>query len=96
MENPVAEVIGPKHAPHRDAVRHGHQTGEASWTWSVVRSPDTNSVIHLRVTRPMIASALTPLQRRNAVDEFGETDRSHRKLAHRGSYERRVWVSPAR
>ena len=26
-------------------------------------------------------------------DEFGDIDRSHRKLAHRGSYERRVWVS---
>ena len=26
-------------------------------------------------------------------DEFGEIDGSHRKLAHRGSYERRVWVS---
>ena len=26
-------------------------------------------------------------------DEWGETDRSHRKLAHRGSYLRRVWVS---
>lgn len=28
-------------------------------------------------------------------DEFGLVDRSHRKLAHRGSYTRRVWVSPA-
>lgn len=26
---------------------------------------------------------------------WGETDRSHRKLAHRGSYLERVWVSPA-
>ena len=26
-------------------------------------------------------------------DEFAETDASHRKLAHRGSYEKRVWVS---
>ena len=26
---------------------------------------------------------------------WAETDGSHRKLAHRGSYERRVWVSPA-
>jgi len=29
------------------------------------------------------------------ADEWGETDRSHRKLAHRGSYEGRVWVSPS-
>ncbi|MGH3344079.1 MAG: hypothetical protein ACRDPK_14665 [Carbonactinosporaceae bacterium] len=26
-------------------------------------------------------------------DEWGEVDRSHRKLAHRGSYLSRVWVS---
>jgi putative transposase len=28
-------------------------------------------------------------------DAWGEVDRSHRKLAHRGSYLERVWVSPA-
>ncbi|MCP9491866.1 MAG: hypothetical protein MSC31_18615 [Solirubrobacteraceae bacterium MAG38_C4-C5] len=28
-------------------------------------------------------------------DAWGEIDRSHRKLAHRGSYLGRVWVSPA-
>ena len=28
-------------------------------------------------------------------DEWGETDRSHRKLAHRGSYLGRCWVSPS-
>ena len=28
-------------------------------------------------------------------DDWAEIDRSHRKLAHRGSYERRVWVSPS-
>jgi putative transposase len=28
-------------------------------------------------------------------DAWGEIDRSHRKLAHRGSYLERVWVSPA-
>ncbi|WP_431843425.1 integrase core domain-containing protein [Calidifontibacter indicus] len=28
-------------------------------------------------------------------EDWGETDRSHRKLAHRGSYTGRVWVSPA-
>jgi hypothetical protein len=28
-------------------------------------------------------------------DEWGQTDRSHRKLAHRGSYLGRVWVSPS-
>lgn len=29
------------------------------------------------------------------ADEWGEVDASHRKLAHRGSYLGRVWVSPA-
>jgi putative transposase len=28
-------------------------------------------------------------------ERYGEIDRSHRKLAHRGSYTHRVWVSPA-
>jgi len=28
-------------------------------------------------------------------EEWGETDRSHRKLAHRGSYLGRVWLSPS-
>jgi putative transposase len=28
-------------------------------------------------------------------DEWGDVDRSHRKLAHRGSYLGRVWVSPS-
>ncbi|MGH3388563.1 MAG: hypothetical protein ACRDOO_06765 [Actinomadura sp.] len=27
--------------------------------------------------------------------EWGEVDRSHRKLAHRGSYLSRAWVSPS-
>ncbi|MGH9260167.1 MAG: DDE-type integrase/transposase/recombinase, partial [Acidimicrobiales bacterium] len=29
------------------------------------------------------------------AEEWGEIDRSHRKLAHRGSYVERVWVSPS-
>jgi putative transposase len=29
------------------------------------------------------------------AEQWGEVDRSHRKLAHRGSYEGRVWVSPS-
>ena len=28
-------------------------------------------------------------------EEWSDVDRSHRKLAHRGSYEARVWVSPS-
>jgi putative transposase len=29
------------------------------------------------------------------ADEWGDVDGSHRKLAHRGSYEQRVWVAPS-
>ena len=29
------------------------------------------------------------------AERWGETDRSHRKLAHRGSYTETVWVSPS-
>jgi transposase InsO family protein len=29
------------------------------------------------------------------IEEWGKVDRSHRKLAHRGSYIKRVWVSPS-
>ena len=29
------------------------------------------------------------------AEQWGPVDRSHRKLAHRGSYESRVWVSPS-
>jgi transposase InsO family protein len=44
------------------------------------------------------AHGLLPGEEREILalfDEWGETDRSHRKLAHRGSYLRRVWVSPS-
>jgi putative transposase len=39
---------------------------------------------------PMEAAEILAL-----FDEWGQTDRSHRKLAHRGSYLGRVWVSPS-
>ena len=42
--------------------------------------------------------AITPQEVTAILDlagEWGEIDRSHRKLAHRGSYEGRVWVSPS-
>ncbi len=29
------------------------------------------------------------------AEQWGPVDRSHRKLAHRGSYEQRVWVAPS-
>jgi putative transposase len=40
--------------------------------------------------RPQEMSAILEL-----FEQWGEIDRSHRKLAHRGSYTGRVWVSPA-
>jgi transposase InsO family protein len=44
------------------------------------------------------AHGLLPAEEREILalfDEWGETDRSHRKLAHRGSYLGRIWVSPS-
>jgi putative transposase len=44
------------------------------------------------------AHGLLPAEEREILtlfEEWGETDRSHRKLAHRGSYLGRVWVSPS-
>jgi transposase InsO family protein len=42
--------------------------------------------------------ALTPAERAEIVavaEEWKDVDRSHRKLAHRGSYEHRFWASPS-
>lgn len=42
--------------------------------------------------------ALLPVEEAEILalfDDWGQTDRSHRKLAHRGSYLGRVWVSPS-
>lgn len=44
------------------------------------------------------AHAITPAEREAVLemfDRFGESDRGYRKLAHRGSYENLVWVSPS-
>lgn len=44
------------------------------------------------------AHGLLPEEEREILalfEEWGQTDRSHRKLAHRGSYLGRVWVSPS-
>lgn len=44
----------------------------------------------LPYTDPRTLTAIVAL-----FEAWGEIDRSHRKLAHRGSYQRLVWVSPA-
>jgi transposase InsO family protein len=51
------------------------------------RSPGGNPVHGLMPSEVVEILAL--------ADEWGEVDGSHRKLAHRGSYLGRVWVSPA-
>ena len=51
------------------------------------RASGGNPVHGLRDTE--VAEILT------LYEQWGEIDASHRKLAHRGSYLRRVWVSPS-
>jgi putative transposase len=46
--------------------------------------------VAVHALRPQEVAAILAL-----ADEWGEIDGSHRKLAHRGSYLARVWVSPA-
>ena len=46
--------------------------------------------VALHALRPAETAAILGL-----VEEWGPTDRSSRKLAHRGSYLARVWVSPS-
>ena len=48
-------------------------------------SGEVVAAIHVREAEQIVA----------LFHEWGETDRSHRKLAHRGSYLERVWVSPS-
>ncbi len=66
-----------------------------AWRWTRRRAEGT-----LDDTRPgghPIHSLLVsdPDEIMRLFDEWGDVDRSHRKLAHRGSYLQRVWVSPS-
>ena len=66
-----------------------------AWRWRARRGGD-RLVDHPSGGHPV--HGLLPEEREAILalfEEWGEVDRSHRKLAHRGSYLGRVWVSPS-
>jgi putative transposase len=65
-----------------------------AWRWRRRRDAgcldDGKPGAALHGLRPEEVTAILEL-----FEQWGDVDRSHRKLAHRGSYTHRVWVSPA-
>lgn len=83
-------------APHRWAASLLGVSDDRVHRWRRRRA-DTGTVedqlpggVALHRLRPVETAEVLEL-----VEEWGPTDRSSRKLAHRGSYEGRVWVSPS-
>jgi putative transposase len=80
---------------HRRACSYLELDESRAWRWRRRRDagcltderPGGNPVHGLR---PEEVTAILEL-----FETWGEVDRSHRKLAHRGSYTHTVWVSPA-
>ena len=66
-----------------------------AWRWSLRRANGTldDSRPGGRAVHNLLSSERDEIVR--LVEEWGDVDRSHRKLAHRGSYLSRVWVSPS-
>lgn len=69
------------------------------WRWRqrAAAAGDDGGGLVDQVTRAPV-HALTPAEETEILAvaaEFKDIDRSHRKLAHRGSYEHRVWASPS-
>ena len=83
-------------APHRWACSLLGVSDDRVWRWrrrlratgTVEDRPPGGVALH--ALRPAETAAILEL-----VEEWGPTDRSSRKLAHRGSYEGIVWVSPS-
>lgn len=66
------------------------------WRWRR-RAAQGDEALTDEVTRAPV-HGITPDEEAEILaiaDEFKDIDRSHRKLAHRGSYQHRVWVSPS-
>jgi len=66
-----------------------------AWRWRIRRGGDK---LQDRPGGGRPVHGLLPTEEAAIValfEEWGEVDRSHRKLAHRGSYLARVWVSPS-
>jgi putative transposase len=80
---------------HRRACRYLELAESRAWRWRERRAagrlddrPAGGHAVHgLLAEEHTLIVAL--------FEEWGEIDRSHRKLAHRGSYLKRVWVSPS-
>ena len=66
------------------------------WRWRR-RAREGDEALTDRVTRAPVHGIIPDEEAEilAVAAEFKEIDRSHRKLAHRGSYEGRVWVSPS-
>ena len=83
-------------APHRWATSLLGVSDDRAHRWRRRRADDgaledrSPGGVALHALRPGETEAILEL-----VEEWGPTDRSSRKLAHRGSYEGRVWVSPS-
>jgi putative transposase len=80
---------------HRRACQYLELEEGRAWRWRRRRDADCLSDARpggnaVHGLRPREVTAILEL-----FETWGEVDRSHRKLAHRGSYERLVWVSPA-
>ena len=75
--------------------------GGGLMTGCTVGGPDAATSATLESTGPRAGTRSTPcsLTRSRCIlqiaEQWGPVDRSHRKLAHRGSYENLVWVSPS-
>ena len=66
------------------------------WRWRRRAEAGVDGLVD-QVTRAPV-HGITPAEEAEILaiaEEFKEIDRSHRKLAHRGSYQHRLWVSPS-
>ncbi len=80
---------------HRRACRYLELRESRAWRWRHRRADDR---LEDRTAGGHPVHGLLPGEEAAIValfEEWGEIDRSHRKLAHRGSYVGRVWVSPS-
>lgn len=80
---------------HRRACRYLDLAEVRAWRWRQRRTLDR---LEDRAAGGHPVHGLLPEEEAAIValfEEWGEVDRSHRKLAHRGSYVGRVWVSPS-
>ena len=80
---------------HRRACRYLELRESRAWRWRVRRGADRldDAVAGGHAVHGLLADEEAAIVA--IFEQWGEIDRSHRKLAHRGSYVGRVWVSPS-